>query len=792
MTHTLAITRRSLLASTAAIAAVPVFAHSVSGYRDTGAPIEARVRDLLGRMTLEEKVAQVRGIWFGKEAILDGSGAFSPDKALKALPYGIGHLSVPQDTVGTERMGHTLWRDLHETAELINAFQRFHVEQTRLGIPALIHSEAAHGFAAKGATVFPSPPGLASTWDIDLVEQVYSVAGREARINGITIALAPVLDLMREPRWGRAGESYGEDPYLTGQMAIAAVRGLQGRTRPLGRDRVFTTLKHFIHGVPQNGLNIGPANISDRDLRENYLVPFAATIKAASPAAIMPSYNEVEGVPAHANGKLLTQIGRNELGFKGPYLSDWIAVPNLVTDHHIVADIEGAAILALEAGVDVDLPEGAAFATLPATIRAGKLPESVLDDAVGRVLTLKFEAGLFEAPYVDAMRAARGTNMPTDIALARKAAQRGLILLKNDGILPLDPNAALKLAVIGPNASEVLFGGYSGANDKAVSVLAGLRAANTEVAIEYAEGVRITDPDTSNSLGSFSLIAGPAVKLPSRESNEARIRKAVAVAERSDIIVLVLGDNDTVTREAVTAIRAGDRDTLGLFGDQDKLVEAMIATKKPMIALLLNGRPLAVTRLADKANALVEGWYLGQEGGNAVADMLFGKINPGGKLTVSIPRSVGDLPIFYNRHPSARARNYVEGPVGPLFPFGHGLSYTTFGISAPRLSRSEIGVGDTVTVEVDVTNTGKRAGDEVVQVYVRDDVSSVPRPVLELKRFQRVTLEPGESRTVRLDLDPDALAFWDADMNWTVEPGTFTVSAGASSVSLKSAVLRVV
>lgn len=794
MSDRMALTRRALLGSTvaAAVVAGPALAQRATGYRDARAPVGERVRDLLGRMTLEEKAAQVRGLWFAKGSILDASGAFSADKAIKVLPNGIGHLSIPQDTVGTDRMSKTMWREQRETIDLVNAFQRFHVEHTRLGIPALIHSEAAHGYVAKGATVFPSPPALASTWDPALVEQVFAVTGREARLNGATIVLAPVVDLMREPRWGRAGESFSEDPYLTGQMAIAAVRGVQGRTRPLGRDRVFATLKHFVHGAPQNGLNIGPANISDRDLHENYLVPFRATIKAADPAAIMPSYNEVEGVPAHANHRLLQDIGRGELGFKGAYISDWIAIPNLVTDHHIAADDEGAAIMALKAGLDVDLPEGAAFAALPAAIRAGKVSEALLDAAVARVLAMKFEAGLFEAPYVDAARAVRGTNIPSDIALARKVAQSGLILLKNDGILPLDPKAPLKLAVIGPNAADAIFGGYSGENDKAVSVLAGLRGAAAAATIEYAEGVRITDPDTSNSLGPFSLFAGPAVKLPSHKANQARIREAIALAARSDVIVLVVGDNTTVTREAVTIIREGDRDTLGLFGDQDALIEALIATGKPVVALLLNGRPLAVNRLAEKANALVEGWYVGQEGGNAVADMLFGKVNPAGKLTVSIPRSVGDLPIFYNRHPSARARNYVEGPVKPLFPFGHGLSYTTFDLSAPRVSRSEIAASDTVQVEVDVTNAGKRAGDEVVQLYIRDDVSSVPRPVLELKRFERVSLKPGEKRTVRFDVDPDALAFWDADMKWTVEPGTFTVSVGASSAALKSAALRVV
>ncbi|TVV74165.1 glycoside hydrolase family 3 N-terminal domain-containing protein [Sphingomonas solaris] len=786
------ITRRTLLATTMVAVAVPAFSQVRFSYRDAKAPIADRVRDLLGRMTLEEKVGQVRCLWFNKGQILDGRGAFSPENALKVIPQGIGQVGMPQDTVGTDRITTTLWRGAEETVDLVNAIQRFHVERTRLGIPALFHSEAAHGFVCDGATVFPSPPAMGSSWDPELVEQAFTVAAREARLSGTTVVLAPVVDLLREPRWGRSGESFGEDPYLVGEMAIAAVRGLQGRTRPLQRDRVFATLKHFVHGVPENGLNTAPANASERDLRENYLVPFAMAIKAADPAIIMPSYNEVEGVPSHGNRHLLQGMGREEMGFKGAYFSDYNGVANLVGDHHVAADDDEAAMLALKAGLDAELPDGQAYARLPGLIRAGKISETLLDAAVARILALKFEAGLFEQPYVNAGRQKRGINLPADIALARKVAQKGLVLLKNDGLLPLDPSAHVRLAVIGPNATEPIFGGYSGVNAKAVGVLAGLRAAGAAASIEYAEGVRITDPDTGNSLGAFSLLAGPAVIRVSAEANAARIREAVAVAQRSDLILLVLGDNTTVTREAVLAIREGDRSTLGLFGDQDALVEAMIATGKPIVAMMLNGRPLAITRLAEKANALIEGWYLGQEGGNAVADLLFGKINPGGKLTVSIAKSSGDLPIYYNRHPSARNRNYVEGGPAALFPFGHGLSYTSFDISEPRLSASEIKVGEKVVVEVDVTNTGKRAGDEVVQLYLRDEVSSVPRPVLELKRFERVTLAAGERRTVHFEIDADALAFWDIDMRWTVEPGAFTISAGASSTSLKSAKLRVV
>ncbi|MBV1687778.1 glycoside hydrolase family 3 C-terminal domain-containing protein [Novosphingobium sp. G106] len=791
MARTLSLTRRTLLGSCAALIASRAAAAADMAYRNTRVPMEDRVRDLLARMTLEEKVAQVRSMWMSKSRLLDGD-VFSPEKAAAAIADGIGQIGMPHDTIGSARMPRTIWATRKEAVDFVNGVQRFLLEKTRLGIPALFHDEAAHGYVADGATIFPSPPALGSTWDPALVERVFTVAGREARLGGATIVLAPVIDLMREPRWGRAGETFSEDPHLTAQMGIAAVRGLQGRTRPLARDRVFVTLKHFVHGSPENGVNIAPADTSERNLRENYLVPFAEVIKATNPAAIMPSYNEVNGVPAHASHELLTVTGRERLGFTGAYLSDYGGVTNLVTDHHVATDTGEAAILALKAGVDAELPDGEAFARLPALIRAGRVSATLLDAAVARILTLKFEAGLFENPYADVRLATRGTNMAADIALARTAAQKGIVLLRNDGVLPLDPRKKTRLAVIGPNAVEPMFGGYSGINANAVGILDGLMAAGTALSIEYAEGVRLTDAETGPSvLGPFAALAGPAVIRTSHADNAERIRRAVELAQRSDIVLLVLGDNATITREAVLNIRPGDRDTLGLYGDQDELVEAMLALGKPVVALLLNGRPLAVTRLAEKANALLEGWYLGQEGGNAFADILFGKVSPGGKLTVSIPRAVGDLPVFYNRHPSARARPYIEGDPAPLYPFGHGLSYTTFDMSPPRVGSAEVRSGDGTTVEVEVTNSGNHVGDEVVQLYIRDEVSSVPRPVMELKGFERVTLKPGEKRVVRFTITPDMLAFWDIDMKWTVEPGLFTISAGASSATLKSTKLRV-
>jgi beta-glucosidase len=782
-----ALTRRRLLASSFLLSpAVALGAPAAMIYRDPKAPIEARVRDLLARMTLEEKVAQLRCLWLGKGAILDKDGVFSPQKAKTAIPDGIGQIARPNDTTGTSYFMKTGFRGIEETVLLINAIQRHLVEQTRLGIPALFHVETAHGYMGRGATIFPNPPGLASTWDPDLVEQAFTVVGREARLGGSTVGLSPVLDLARDPRYGRVEEFYSEDPYLTGQMGIASVRGQQGRSRPLAKDRIFVTLKHFVHAAPQGGLNISPADISERTLREAFLAPFAATIKATNPGVVMPSYNEVEGVPSHANRELLQDVGRGRLGFRGAYFSDYDAIQGLRIQHHMAETDADAAVLALNAGVDADLPDGNCYKHLPELVRAGRVPEGKVDAAVARVLAMKFEAGLFENPYLDAKRAAARTNTPADVKLARTVAQKALVLLKNDGILPLDANAKLRLAVIGPNSVEPLFGGYSGINDKAVGVLAGVKAAaGPNVTIEQADGVWIIEPPP------ISEHRNAPIKRVPPGGNAARIAEAVEVARRADVVLLALGDRPEITREAVGMMMPGDRSTLGLFGDQDALVEALLATGKPIVALLINGRALAVNRLAETANALIEGWYMGQEGGNAFADVLFGKVSPGGKLPVSFPRSVGELPIYYDRHPSADLNQYVEGKRAPLFPFGHGLSYTRFEISAPRLLQAQIGVGETAVVEVEVANTGQRAGDEVVQLYIRDDVSSVPRPVLELKGFQRVALKPGERRTVRFELAPDALAFWNIDMQWVVEPGTFTISAGASSAELRSAKLTV-
>jgi beta-glucosidase len=788
---TIRLTRRTALAASTAFIATAAprfgFARPAGDYRDPSLPIPERVRDLLARMTLEEKAAQLLCLWEGKVGYLDADRAFSEALAANVIGQGVGQISRPSDIRGYEEWLDAPFRSIPDAVKLHNALQRFLVTKTRLGIPALGHDELAHGLLAGEATIFPTPPALGSTWDPALVEQVFTVAAREARVRGSQIALTPVIDLARDPRFGRVEEMFGEDAFLVARMGVAAVHGLQGRQRPLGPERVFATLKHFVHGSPAGGINLAPADISERTLRARYLVPFKAVIAEADPAIIMASYNEVQGIPAHANVELLQATGRRRLGFKGMYSADYGGIGNLKHHHHVARSLEDAAVLAMNAGIAVDLPEGESYRHLPKLVREGRLTQAQVDAAVSQVLALKFEAGLFENPYLDEGRALRSTRTEEHTRLARLAAEKAVILLKNDGLVPLEPKGQLKLAVIGPNAKEPLFGGYSGGNDQAVGILDGIRqGAPDGVRVDHADGVWITPPDAIGRHRSYS----PLTAVPEAD-NRARIAEAVALAERSDVVLLVVGDVPALSREGIGAELPGDRSTLGLWGMQDDLIEAVAAAGKPIIALLLNGRPLAVGNLAARANALFEGWYLGQEGGPAFADILFGRVNPGGKLPVSIPGSVGDLPVAYDVQPSSRLNSYIEGGPKALFAFGHGLSYTTFDISAPRLAREQIGRADAAVVEVDVVNTGRRSGDEVVQIYIRDEVSSVPRPVLELKAFERVTLAPGERRTLRFELTPDHLAFWDFGMNWTVEPGAFTISSGSSSAALKSAVLHV-
>jgi len=760
-------------------------------YRDASQPVERRVEDLLARMTLEEKAAQLITVWEQKGKIQTDDGSFSAQEASRNFPNGLGQIARPSDKRGVIASNSAAGaaagapnRDARDTAEYVNAAQHWAVERTRLGIPILMHEESLHGYVARGATSFPQSIALASSWDPVLLERVFSVAAREMRARGATLALAPVVDVARDPRWGRIEETFGEDPYLVSEMGLAAIRGFQGTKLPLPSDKVMVTLKHLSgHGQPESGTNVGPAQISERTLRENFFPPFERAVKELPVRSVMASYNEIDGVPSHANAWLLNDVLRGEWGYQGAVVSDYFAIRELVTRHRMFGNISLAAERAIKSGVDVETPDGEAYLHLTELVRSGRVPQALVDNAVRRMLRLKFEAGLFENSYVDAAKAEARTATPDAVALAREAAQRAVVLLKNDkGLLPLDASKIRRLAVLGTHARDTPIGGYSDQPRHVVSVLEGLKnAAQGRFTIDYAEGVRITESRCWSC---------DEVKLVPEEVNRPLIAEAVETARKADVILMVLGDNEQTSREAWADNHLGDRSSLDLVGQQEELARAIFALGKPTVVVLLNGRPLSVNYLAENAPALVEGWYLGQETGNAVADVLLGKVNPGGKLPVTIAGDVGQLPVFYNHKPTAR-RGYLFDTAKPLYPFGYGLSYTSFDISAPRLANASVAVGEPVQLSVDVTNTGRRAGDEVVQLYVRDDEASVTRPVIELKRFQRVTLRPGERRTVTFELRPDDLALWNLQMKRVVEPGTFTISVGPNSVDLKSAKLTV-
>ncbi len=758
-------------------------------YKDSTMPVDARVEDLLSRMTLAEKVAQMLSIWETKAGLFDAKRELDPVKIARNYPDGIGQFARPSDAIGPKSPRIEPGRDVRGTIRLVNALQHYAVEHTRLGIPILFHEEGLHGYAALGATSFPQAIALASSWDPDLVRAVNAVTAREIRARGVSEALSPVVDVARDPRWGRIEETFGEDPYLVGEMGVAAVEGLQGigKALDLQPDKVFATLKHLTgHGQPESGTNVGPAPFSERTLREFFFPPFEQAISRTGVSAVMPSYNEIDGVPSTANEWLLGKVLRGEWGFKGVVVSDYSAIEDLVNVHHIAADLAGAARRALAAGVDIDLPDGTAYATLAQQVRDGRVSEERINMAVRRLLAFKFRAGLFEHPFADADKAVALTNNSEARALALKAARRTIILLKNDGMLPLQLPAigGVKpvIAVIGPNAAVARLGGYYGQPPVTVSILDGIRAkVSGRATVTFAQGVRITQND--DWWADDVRLADPA-------DNRRLIDEAVAVARSADQIVLAVGDTEQTSREGWAKNHLGDRTSLDLVGEQQALFDALHALGKPITVVLINGRPASTVAIAEQANAVLEGWYLGEQGGNAMADVLFGDVNPGGKLPVTIPRNVGQLPSFYNVKPSAR-RGYLFDTVAPLYPFGWGLSYTSVDLGPPHLSSDHIRTDGSVTVSVEVRNTGARAGDETVQVYVHQQVGSVTRPIKELKAFQRVTLAPHESKTVSFVLTPEAFRMWNVDMKRVVEAGAFDIMVGDNSVDLKTTVLNI-
>ena len=746
-------------------------------YKNPNAPIESRISDLLSRMTLEEKLRQI-DIWHPKT---DLSKTEELDKAIEALGdtvrNGIGFLQFQV------RMNQA------DYAARFNAIQKYFVEKTRLGIPAISNAEGCHGFVGNEdkPTVFPAPPLLGSTWNTELIENVYTAIAREMRSYGVTHAATPVIDLLRDPRFGRADEFLGEDPYHVAEMGVAAILGLQGRSSLIDEYHLLACAKHFSgHGQPEGGTNIAPSNLSERVLRENHFYPFEMAVKKANVRTVMASYNEIDGVPNHANKWLLTDVLRGEWGFTGYVISDYDAVNRMVTKYHASHDKSEAAMRSINAGMDFECPSNwrnYCFACLPDLIKTGEVKESVLDSAVVRVLRNKFILGLFEQPYIKEKSEEANLEMQkSNRLLSLKAAEQGMILLRNENkTLPFNENKIKRIAVIGPNADEVHYGNYSNDISPGISILEGMKTYGTgKFEVLYSEGFKIYENDKTIPESEKT-----------RQAEERRIADAVKMAGSCDAVLLVMGGNELTCREEWSN-HTGDYYDLDLLGRQEDLAKAIFALGKQTAVLLINGRPHSVNYLAENAPALIEGWYPGQDQGIAVANLVFGKVNPSGKLAVTFPRHVGQLPVYYNSKPYVHEAEYIDGKYSPLYQFGFGLSYTQYDYSNLKLSVNKITADEPLTVTVDVTNSGSMDGDEILQLYIRDIVSTVTRPVKELKDFARISLKKGETKTVEFTINSDKLQYYGPDMKRVVEPGEFEVQVGKNSTDYLSARFEII
>lgn len=730
-------------------------------YKNTRLPVAIRVADLLKRMTLEEKVAQLRSTYSASPKI---NAAFlnNPAKMDSLFGQGIGMINPDFDN------------KLEESIANRNAIQTYMKTKTRLGIPTIFLDEAHHGLLAYQSDVFPTSIALACSWDTLLTRQIYTYVAAQSRARGTSMVLAPVIDVDRDPRWGRSSETFGEDPYLNGMMGSAVIKGFQGSSNgTILADHVAATLKHFTgHGQSEGGLNQSPANYSVRVLREFHMEPFRLCIENAKPAGLMASYVDIDGIPSHANPWLLTDVLRKEWHYTGVVVSDWFGIDQLWNKHFVAANETDAARKAFDAGVTVDLPFGVNYRHLVELVNQKKIKLSAIDSAVAYVLRLKFKLGLFdEAAPISLSKAVAKINQPEGCALALKAAGESMVLLKNDHhILPIKPGQYQTIAVIGPAAATNYLGDYSGVPVKNINIVQALK--NKGANVLYAKGCNITANGDTVSLNNFQYIDKQVFS-----ENTKLIAEAVEVAKQADFVIVAIGENEQLVREAWGPNHWGDMDDLNLQSQQEELVERIKAIGKPTIVYLAHGRPLAINWIAANVDGIIDGWFSGEESGNAFANILFGDTNPSGKLTISIPRSVGQLPIYYNHKPSAQFFEYVTEKNTPLFPFGYGLSYTSFQYGKLMLN------GRTVSIEL--TNTGQVKGDEILQCYIHQKVASVSRPVKELKDFARISLNPGEKKTVSFTITDDKLKFWTAGMTYATEPGTVEVMVGPNSNELQ-------
>ncbi|HEX6477395.1 MAG TPA: glycoside hydrolase family 3 N-terminal domain-containing protein [Ktedonobacteraceae bacterium] len=753
-------------------------------YRDPNAPIEERVEHLLSLMTLDEKLAQLGCLW---STAFVSAGSFDPDAVAEMMPHGIGEVT---------RIGASTGLHPQESAALMNAIQKVAIERTRLGIPVIVHEESTGGFLHRDATVFPQGLGLAATWNPNLVKEVAGVIRTQMMAVGARHTLAPVLDVARDPRWGRVEETYGEEPVLSGIIGTAYVQGLQSSDL---RHGVAATGKHFLgYAMSEGGRNWGPVQCGPRELREVYAEPFATVIRNAGLATMMNSYASVDGIPCAGSPAILTGLLRDELGFSGVVVADYSAVLQLMTYHHVAGSKGEAARLALTAGLDMELPAVDCYgAPLKAEVEAGRVPMEFVDTAVRRVLRLKFQLGLFEHPYVDAAAANAVFQTPEQRNLARQAVAESTILLTNKGILPLAPTVK-RIAVVGPGANDerLLQGDYH-------------YPAHLEIIYKAPQNVEVAGMDIPQANGNYrpgpyyTPHVTPLAGLHAALGNDVEVRyargcevlgnnrsgfaEAVQVAREADVAIVLVAGRSGLLRPA-TSGEGNDAVNLDLTGVQQELIEAIADTGTPLVVVVLSGRVHTLASIAARADALLQVFPPGEEGGNGLADVLTGRVNPSGRLPVSMPRSVGQVP----NHVGFRAGgdiamlfgDYSDSPTSPLFAFGHGLSYATFAYN--DLTVEATSTAEPIRVSIEVRNSGERAGEEVVQIYYRDVVASVTRPQRMLLGFARLSLKPGQACRVMFTVHPSRLAFYNPDMRFVTEPGAFTFSIGASSADIRA------
>ncbi|HTV42134.1 MAG TPA: glycoside hydrolase family 3 N-terminal domain-containing protein [Candidatus Sulfotelmatobacter sp.] len=715
---------------------------SLPPYKDPNLPVDQRVQDLLNRMTVEEKARQL-DMYSGASDFLaadqraDRTHA-EPDAALDPR--------LAEKVLGN--LGAGSIHDLYPYPQLYNAIQAWVIKSNRLGIPALFIEEGLHGYMAHDETVFPQSVNLATTWNVDLAKKTGAAIAAEARADGVDMILAPVLDVARDPRWGRVEEDFGEDPFLSGRLGLNYVEGMQGDSLATDHNCIAEP-KHFAaHGSPESGLNTSPVHAGEREVRSVMLETFEPAIREGHAMGVMAAYHDIDGVPCTANPWLLKKVLRDEWGFQGFVLCDLGAVRRLYDTHHVADSPADAVCLALNSGVDMqfyDFDHDIFQNAIINGVKDGQVSEATLDAAVGRILRVKFLLGLFDHPFVDAGLDQSVRRSPEHLDLSLEVARQSMCLLKNENhLLPLQKTLG-RIAVIGPNGNIARLGDYADAAQEGP---------------EYGMFRQI------------EKIVSPATRVSFSDGRE--IASAVALAKKSDVVILALGEKKGISGESF------DRSDLNLPGNQEELLEAVVQTGVPVVLVLQNGRALSIPWAAKNVPAILEAWYPGEFGGQAIAETLFGDNNPAGRLPVTFPKSVGQLPVYYNHFPS-KGNRYVDGDDSPQFVFGFGLSYTTFKYSRLNVAAPAPGSADDVLVSFDVRNTGDRDGDEVAQVYVREETASVATPIEALKAFSRIHLQAGETKTVTLHIPQSELAVWGANQEWAVEPGKFIVKVGGNS-----------